>query len=353
VASVIRMIDIAEKAGVSIATVGRVLQGTGRNNIRVSKQTESKVKKIAQDLNYKPNVAAQQLVGKKSKIIGVLLDPTPSPENSVRLAEMGIRARELGYHVMPLHEHADPDSISECLAEFVGRQVDGLICLHHYYPAQPDLVPQSIAKSGLQNVLYINQPTSVDATSIGLDIADCTRQLVRHFIDHGHKRIGFVIKQWDLVWFSGPRLKQGFLDEMKAQGLDDGSDLVWVCRESSKTDFEAKALSQDALNKIVDDLVINRKVNGIIAANDHYAAQIMNCIVERGYRVPEDVAIAGTGNFDVGKYTRPTLTSMDECYAEIAHAAVDRMIGLIENKGNTEASPHTMIKPKIVIRKST
>ncbi len=149
----VRMVDVARRAGVSVSTVGLVLNNAGSGSRRVGKETANKVRRIAEELNYTPNLAAQQLIKNKSAIIGVLMDPRPSEENSIRLSEIESRARELGYHLLVMHEQPRPEHVRECINELLGRGIDGLICVHHVYPHQPAMVAKLVS-AHIGNVIF-------------------------------------------------------------------------------------------------------------------------------------------------------------------------------------------------------
>lgn len=346
----VRMIDIAHKAGVSLATVGRVLQGTGANNIRVGEKTASRVKNIAEKLNYRPNLAARQLAGKRSHTIGVLLDPMPIPSNSIRLAEISRQARELGYHTIILHEQPQPKLVEDCLDEFASRGIDGLICVHHFYPGQPALVPEIVNNSDVQNVVFIDQPQLTNASFIGLDFADVSRQSVQHLLDRGHKRIGFAVGS--LEWYSGSKLHRGYLEALKSQGLNMNGDLSWIGTERKRVNPDLHHITRETANRIIDDLIIRCEADALIS-DDQWAAQLLNCLIDRGYRVPDDVAVAGNGNLEVGEYTRPRLTTVDLQYEVIARGAVDMLIEMIEDQSGEKSHQGIFIKPRMVIREST
>jgi len=345
------MIDIAEKAGVSLATVGRVLQGSGGDNIRVGEKTAQRVRQIARQMRYRPNLVARQLAGKRSMTIGVLMDPKPTLPNSIRLAEIGARARELGYHLMTLHEQPEPQMVAECMGEFVSRGVDGVICIHHAYPGQHELVPKVILDSGLKNVVFIDKPVINGACSIGLDYAAASRKMLRYLLGRGRRRIGFALAE--LGWYTGPHMRDGFLAEQAAQGLVLNGELLWVGTEHRPAGADLHHISVETGHQIIEDLVVKGGADAIMTADDHWAAQLLNCLVEKGYRVPEDIAVAGCGNQAVGLYTRPMLTSIDLRHEQVARGAVDMLVEMIENEDDLAGcAKDVLVEPVLVVRDS-
>ncbi len=346
----VRMVDIAQRAGVSLATVGRVLQGTGRNNIRVGPETAQKVRHLAKELNYIPNLAARQLAGKKSHTLGILLDPRHSPANSIRFSEMGTRARQKGYHLMALHEMPDTHLLEECLGEFKSRGVDGVICMHHAYPGQYDLVPKIITGSGIENVIFIDEPSIQGTTYIGVDFAEIGRQMVNYLLGQGRKRIAFVCS--DLDWYTGPHFHRGYVEALVEKGLKAAEELIWVGTRHREPDSDLNRIDDLTAQQIIYDLVKNKGADAIVVTADLWAAQILNSLVDQGYQVPGDVAITGSGDLDVSRHVRPKLTTADLCYREVSHKAVDMLIEMIENDAEKPTAQGVFVNPKIIIRDS-
>ncbi len=351
--SAVRMIDIAKRANVSLAAVGKVLQGTGGDRIRVSKQTAERVRKIARELNYRPNLAARQLAGRKSKTIGVLIDPLPTVANSVRLAEIGRQARRLGYHTLFLHENPQPDLVNECIDEFVSRGVDGIICVHHYYPEAHDKIANMIINSGIKNIVFIDKPEINYEYYVGVDFEKVSELAIDHLIERGKKRIAFVMSTLD--WLSGPKLYTGYINTLKKHNIKPDKHIVWIGTERIGKDIEIHSLDHKLAEKIVDDVVIAGKADAIFA-DDLWAARIMNVLQERDFKIPDDIAIAGHGNTDVSDYIRPALTTVDLQYDIVAREAVDMLIKLIDRSDKPQDGQKIkskLITTKLIIREST
>ena len=345
----VRMVDVANRAGVSIAAVGCVLQGTGGNTVRVGRETALRIQKIADEMNYSPNLAARQLVGKRSRTIGILIDPLPKLANSIRLAEITRHARELGYHTIILHEEPRPKLIKECLDEFVGRGVDGLVCVHHYYPHHHDLIPKVIQNSSISSIVYIDRPDIDGVYYVGLDFEEVTKKIVGHLVKRGRKRIGFVTGT--LEWYSAPRLLRGYQEALRENGLEVEADLVWVGTERSRTNPDLHHITAETAERIIDELVVNCGADAIIS-EDNWSARLLNCLVDRGYKVPDEISVAGAGNLEVGEYTKPSLTTVDFRYGIIARSAVDMLIENIENRYDEHSPRGRFVSPELIIRDS-
>ncbi len=344
-----RIIDIAEKAGVSRAAASLVLTGTGRGRVRVSKETSQKIRTIAAELNFTPNLAAQQLAGKKSKLIGLLTSNIQSELNNTRLAEIEMHARNHGYHSLIMHgidfTASNKDDLEECVSELISRGIDGIICFPHMFPDDPAYIPRMVS-SRIKNVVFIDKPAIDGFSWVGPNYADGSRQAVRYFLNSGRTRIGLAIS--DLKWYSGPLMKNGYTEELANQGLEVDESLIWVAnRDDSNI---SQDLSPKLAEDIVDYLVHEKQADAIYAINDYWAGQITTCLKEQGINVPYDVAVLGWGNTHFVNYIRPMLTSIDLQLKRVSAIAVEMLIDLLENE-NTEAK-EVLIKPTIVIRGS-
>ena len=343
----VRMVDVARRAGVSVSTVGLVLNNAGSGSRRVGKETANKVRRIAEELNYTPNLAAQQLIKNKSAIIGVLMDPRPSEENSIRLSEIESRARELGYHLLVMHEQPRPEHVRECINELLGRGIDGLICVHHVYPHQPAMVAKLVS-AHIGNVIFIDEPALENASYVGADYVEGNRQAVQYLLDKGRNRIGLVLT--DIEWYSGPRVKRGYIEGLKQQGIEADENLIWISNQDVYSDLVH--ISPEIANQVIDKLIVEQQADALIASDDYLAAQIINCLNERGYKIPDDVAIVGNGNRQIANYTRPMLTTIDFKINVVAQRAVDLLIKKISNERKYKSVDQVMIAPELVIRKS-
>jgi LacI family transcriptional regulator len=342
----VRLVDIAREAEVSATAVGYVLQGSGGKNIRVNPDTAKRIREIAHRMNYSPNLAAQQLAGKKSMTIGVLMDPKPLKINSVRLAEIGKRAKELGYHIVIMHEYPNVDSVTEAINEFTSRGIDGLICMHHIYPELDISIAELVAKR-IKNVVFIDPPSVFDAAYVGFDFERSAVQLVKYLKDKGRSRIGFACI--NLNWLTGINLYNGYLKAVKQYGLPLNEDLIWMGSDHGLLD-DTQEIPPENADEIIQQLVVRQKADAIVALNDYCGVQLVNSLRDKGFDVPGDVSVAGGGNYDVSRYCLPRLTTTDQMFGEVAHKAVNMLVDIIEGKENAEKG--VLLTGRIIERES-
>jgi len=341
----VTIVDIAKEAGVSQGTVGRVLNKT--KGSKISEHTAIKIRKIAKKLSYKPSIIAQQLAGVSSKTIGVLLDPALVEYNYLRLREIENKAHTLGYRLIIGFERLDPELVRKHIDDFLGRQVNGVICIQHDYPSQPDLVP-NVLVSNVKHVIFIDKPAIDNTSYIGIDIVDGSRQLVEYLLGRGRRRIGLTLA--DLAWNEPIRQKQGYVEGLRSQGISVDEQLIWVGGQLVRPN--TKHISIEIADQIINTLVVDNKADAIMANTDNWAAQLVNRLLYKGYRVPQDVAIVGYGNFSVANYTRPRLTTLDLPIQRVAHTAVNTLVNMIEDDKKFDVCTSSVFKANLVIGES-
>ncbi len=344
----VRLIDIANKAGVAPATVSHVLRGTGKN-VRISAATKKRVLEISRQLNYTPNLAARQLIENSSKMIGVLIDPRPTEENAVRLAEISNYARSRGYHLMILHETPEPKRIRECLSEFAGRGVEGLICVHHVYPKNPSLVAEIISDN-FSNVVFLDKPASDGQSYVSVDYERVGELAVDYLFSKGYENIGLVLPE--LVWYASPKIRDGYIHAMQRAGrsINSANKHIWISNKDVYSDLTH--IDRNTIDKLIEEFIIPNNIQAIITRDDHWAAQLINCLKLRGINVPNDIAVVGCGNWYISRYVQPALTSFDLQLQKVSQTAVDMLIEKLKGTTKLKTQKSIMIEPKLIIRES-
>jgi LacI family transcriptional regulator len=338
----IKMADVAREAGVSLTTVGQVLLKSGGKNVRVSPKTAERILAIATKLNYTPNQTARQLAGKKSNIIGVLIDPVASPQSTNRLAEIEALIHQRGFRLMIGHPMNDPGQTAKYVEDFLARGVEGVICIHHAYPGREKLVPIEVQK--LPNVVFIKKPAIDDSCYIDIDETDGTKQIVEHLRKRGAKRIAIALT--DDRW---PGNRQRLLGYREALG-DEGK-LIWTAIDRMQINDLHHISAEDA-DIIIDDLVRIKEVDAIITMNDYWAARIIVCLQKQGFKVPDDVKVVGYDNLDIGTYIEPNITTLDQKQRLSARLAIEMLFKLISGE-ITKKEKSVIIKPQLLIRQSS
>ena len=346
----IRLIDIAKKVGVSQVTAGAVLLGSGKGSVRVSKKTSDKIRRVARQMNYQPNIAARQLKGKRSKLIGVIIDSYAPQISFDRLSSMERAANRRGYRFMIGQSHGEIERIREYASDFLARGVDGVICVSHNYPDSG----ADIAKiySQFKNVVFIEKPaiTSKSVCYVEVDIVDGIGQAFSRLLSTNKLPVGLLLA--DLSFNKSKERKEGFIQAHKKAGIEYNDNLIYVIGE----------LGDDIVSERFDDAVehwmFKHKLKSIIALNDIFAIHIINALMRKGLSVPNDVAVIGCDNIKFASMFNPALTTIDQKQDKLSSIAVDMLVDMIEDDNDKDngrgkyKNRQIVIKPELIIRQS-
>ncbi len=336
--------DIANIAGVSIPTVAKALHGTGGANTRVSEKTADKIKSIARKMGYRPNLIARQLAGKKSNIIGIIIDSYAPQVAFNRLAEMERQAAKKGYRFMVGQAHGELERILEYIEDFDARGVDGVICISHNYPAIAEEIDKAIANTELKAV-FIGRPADTTAkfSFVDIDIAEGIVQAISHLASKGKTSIGMILPKSQYPNITA-RYK-GYLAGLKRNNLEYNEDLLADIPDTSVVPI-SENLIKPALEKL-----LKKNVDSILCSNDRIAVRAIKLLNKMKIAIPQEIAIVGYDNLEICEMITPELTSIDQNPQELAQIAIDILVEQIE-RDITEPK-HITLKPKLIIRQTT
>lgn len=338
----VRLVDIAERAGVSRAAVGHVLNNSGQNNVRVSEETRERVLQIAREMDYRPNRAAQQLRGMPTGLLGVIVDTVNLAVFSARLAALEAEAHTRGYRMVMGQVHHDPSAIRAYLDDFADRGIDVVMCL---FDVMQDIRPElsSVLAEHRRVVLHAS-PLSPNQPCVRVDTGTAIDLLVDHLVERGRKRIGLQL------WSTEDSLmmvrEQAWRNALQKHGLEADDSLIWTNPEAKQKP------TREAIDICVEELVKHQKADAIIASNDEWGVRLIQGLRSHGYEVPRDVAVTGYDNLDIADVIEPGLTTIDQCHADYAVAALDLAEGLLESN-LSEANRMRVIQPQLIVREST
>ncbi|MFD0961175.1 LacI family DNA-binding transcriptional regulator [Paenibacillus chungangensis] len=305
--------EVAERAGVSVATVSYVLNGKPG----VSEQTRQKVHAVMSELGYKPSYAARALKIKKTNHFAVLVHYLGDPFEAGILSHIEHQARRHGYFVSFQTYH--PEDEERFLQEVSGR-IDGVILLGQ------SLMPETL--NGLRSagipVLSIMEPMQQSEwiTTVDMDWEAGMTQLIRHLAEQGHRRIGFMAT--GIPRHPHEQRRQAFRSAMLAEGLP--------CEEEDVLSGGGRLEEAKSAMKHYLASEAARTCTAWIAANDLMAVGMLSACREAGLKVPGDLSIAGSENILMSEQTEPRITVLDYPRKHIAHIAVDMLVAIIENK---------------------
>lgn len=297
--------DIAARSGVSIATVSRVLsQKTGT----YSEKTQAKILRIAKELGYRKNTAAVELVKKRSAVLAVILNATPTNFSTGVIDGIQKRASDLGQGVIILYAgNRDAQMLHKAIVTALERAVSGIL-LTAIEPDEADLT--LLKDSGIPFCfvsLYLNQPQILSVSSNNESI---TSQAVDYLVEQGHTAIALAGIDG---YHTGTQRIAGYEAGLRAHGI------TTSCIKYGDYSYESgRQLLQEFLPL---------KVTAIITASDMIAAGLLNAAQEAGIQVPEDLSLVSIDGTIICNITTPGLTSVTQDFYHIGSRSVDQVMG--------------------------
>ena len=229
-----------------------------------------------------------------------------------------------------------------------------MISIFHNHPDYAAFVQPALAQ--FENVVYYEKPGVLKrahadrACYVEADFREVGRLGVTHLLERGRRRIGLVLS--NMVFPYAVQRHESYRETLTAAGLDYERQLVWVLNERSRAGWMDPFTPELAL-AVVDHLVLDNKVDGIVAVNDAYAARILAALRQCGRRVPEDVAVVGCDNLEISTLVDPPLTTIDLRVEELARAMTSLLFELLDNGSVPADRRAVVIPPQLVTRASS
>lgn len=328
------MKEIAEHAGVSLATVSRVLNGTSS----VSMDKRRLVMDWVRKLEYLPNATAQALVRKRAYLIGVILPDVSNPFFSEVLEQIETYSFSHGYNVIVGNSGGSGAKASEYADSFISRQVDGmLVCPvdnqeNHWAERLQSYAPVVSITQEIQGM-----------DSVLVSMQDGGRIVADHLVRLGHDRIAFLGSEED------PKLA-GLVSQLGKHGITLAPEAIL-----SESPWE-KTVPSDSytITKAFFGSKASRGITALFAFNDYAAIGALHALQDLGIKVPEDVALVGFDNTYLSRQMRPTLTSVSQPTEEIGRLALDTLLDRMDRDGDEIVEPRTVsLQPRLIVREST
>ena len=325
--------DLADRLGVSIATVSRAL----RNSHEVSEEMKDRVQSLARSLNYRPNPFAQSLRKEAPRIIGVVVPDLVTHYYAAVLDGIEDYARQQGYSVFSSNSHESFKLEEKAIDNFVSLHVEGIIaCL-----AQ-DTVDYShfeeIHKMGIPLVFFARTCLPELFSQVVADGDIAAQKATQHLIDTGSRRIAFLggPNHLDMV----RRRKHGYLEALRENRISIDRSLV-VC---GKIDFDV------ARANTIELLTSSNRPDAILAFNDTITYAAFDAIKSLGLKIPKDVSIIGFTDGDSAAFVTPKLSAI----ADQAHLQGQTACELLLRNINGDKKIYREIIPmKLNIRDSS
>lgn len=329
--------DVADRAGVSITTVSRVMNG----NYPVKKETREKVEAAIEALGFRPNLLARSLIQNRTRTIGVI---TPSIENlffSEVIRSIEKTVRQEGFSTFFWDSEGDSDAELEGISSLLNRNVDGLVlidpCTDHIKSGDYEKLSKHTPL-----VLINGYATGIACNYVMNDAESGTLAALRHFREQGHERIAFLRGRKSWSYDIKEAIYRSFMEEhglpMDANSIiriEAGNDLLTV--EQARRIVQIRMQEPDP-------------PTAILACNDWMAIGALGGAKSLGIQVPDEMSLIGFDNTIISQIAEPKLSTVDQKMTQLGQAAAERLLELVE--GRDKDNKKILLETTLVIRET-
>jgi LacI family transcriptional regulator len=300
--------DVAARAGVSTATVSRVLAGVGR----ARPETRSRVLAAASELDYRPSEVARSLKRRSTQTLGLIITDIENPYFPQLVRSVEDAARAAGYSVLLCNAADDPEREASYLELLVDRRVDGLVIAASSLGARQG---DWLNAPPIPVVLVNTEAPDADLPSIMSDNEGGARMVTEHLLGLGHQRFGYLMPPPRNV--DAPSRLAGVRRALREAGF--GGDALQVARGEALV-WGGEVAANELLERAPE-------TTAYVAYNDLMAIGALRALRRRGRRVPTDVSVAGFDDVALAAYVDPPLTTVAQRTDEMGRWAVERLVG--------------------------
>ncbi|SDM49791.1 LacI family DNA-binding transcriptional regulator [Sediminibacillus halophilus] len=322
--------QVAKQAGVSVATVSRVLNGQNS----VTAKTRIKVEDAIKKLNYEPSLLGRNLRNSESRLLLVLIPNISNPFYSEIINGIENTAIELGYNILLCETDTNAERENIYFDLVRKKMADGIISM------DPAVNTDSLIRLAENHAIIQCSEYAVDSgiPYVTIDNAQAAYRAVKHLIKIGHQRIALINSDKKFLYARQRQLGYQKALEENDMGLEDS-----LIVHTKGLDF---SYGQQAMKKI---LMQKERPTAIFAVSDLLAIGALKEIHNQGLRVPEDIAIIGFDKIAFSNMTHPTLTTISQPMYEMGKAAADMLVKKIQG----EEVESLILEHELVIREST
>lgn len=326
----VKIKDVADAAGVSTATVSRVLA----NKPHVRTEVKERVMEVVSKLGYRPNRVARSLRSRKSSIIGLIVSDIENPFFQQVSRAVEDAAGERGYSVILCNNDEDAGKEKRYLDLIRDENLAGVI-LSPTRQTTDDFA--QTAGLNIPMVVIDRRVSNFEVDNVLIDNVQAAHTLVTHLIEHGHRRIGAI---FGIRSTTGRDRRKGFVQALKDHDIKPVNDLVKF----------ANPREEDGFDTAMKLLQIPEPPDAIITSNSLLAAGVLRALRESKITVPDEIAFASFDETTWAQLVVPPLTVIEQPTYEIGRTATEMLIKRIEDP--TRSNREVILKAKLIVRQS-
>jgi DNA-binding LacI/PurR family transcriptional regulator len=324
--------DVAQKAGVSPATVSRYINGSAP----VSTEVTERIQGVMKELKYVPHAAARQLATQKAHVVGLLMPGMINDFSALLVSGIESVVQQEGYNLLiATHRPGDQTDVQIPIGP---HNSDGMII---FAGSLNDSEILKLHEDGFPLVLlYRTPPEGSNVLSVTVRNKRAAKELIDHLIEAHHRsRIVFMrgpASQEDSQW-----REMGYQESLKAHNIEYDSNLI-ISGDYNR-EFSYQSMSRFLENGHAD-------FDAVFTGNDDSAIGVINALYEKGLRIPEDISVVGFDNQELSAFLTPPLTTVNAPTELVGRTAAQHLFSLLANQEVEDLV--TLLPTELVIRRS-
>ncbi len=329
--------DVAKKAGVSISTVSRVIN----DSKPVTNEVKQKVLDVIKETGYVPNPLARSLVTKKSQLLGVIVPEVTDRFSAEVLNGIEEISKMYDYDILLANTYSERELETKSINLLRAKQVEGIVMI--CWDIDEEIVTL-LENSGIPAVYISKTSRDFDVYNVSTQNAPAARDMTQFLIDKGHRNIALLRTNYNISNPSDSRL-EGYKEALSKNNIDFNEKLVKSC---GTTYNEGYSTTKELLAEV-------SKPDAIFVTSDEAAIGCINACFDLGYRVPEDISVAGFNDVKLAKMYRPKLTTVSQSLYDMGAVAIRMVIKMINGQEIGEKKvelPYRIIDRESVIDKN-
>lgn len=332
----VTMKDIARDLGVSVVTVSKVL----RNHEDIGEATRERVLSRVKELGYRPNFMARSLVTGRSYLVGFIVPDLLHPFFAQVAAALSEALRQEGYYVIISSSQEDPELEEREIDHLLARRLDALLVSS--CRTTVDLFFR-IEKLNMPYVLIDRNFSGLPANFVGVDDELVGRLATNHLFEIGCKRVAHIRGPANSP---GIGRLEGYKQILSQRGMKFAPEYIVSERTVDTQSVQRGAAAMQHL------LNLKPRPDGVFCFNDPMAIGAIDCILQSGLRIPDDIAIVGCGNLHYDSALRVPLTSVDQQSTRIGKDAARLTLAILKSKVPPPPE-RVVLQPRLIVRAST
>jgi DNA-binding LacI/PurR family transcriptional regulator len=330
--------DIARALNLSHSTVSRAL----KDSYQISSKTKTRVLKYAAENNYRPNLSAQNLKGKKSRTIGVVAPTISNSFFGEVISGIEFVAYEKDYTLLITQSFESYDRETNNITQLAWHSVDGLLVsvssetksFEHF---------KKLHNDGLDIVFFDRITDEIETHTVTVDNKEGVYNAVKNLLDRGYKKVAHITSSPELS-ITKERL-EGHLDALAAHHIPFNDQLIKYCDHGGMSYAEVEECLNQLFNK-------RDKPDAIFTASDRITISTLSYLSKKGIQIPNEVGLSGFSNFSSPELFTPSLTTIRQPAFEMGKKAAELLIDLIEGKRRPKSFEHLVLPTELIVRGS-